>query len=558
MNRPHRAFRAGLALLLFAPLVAAAPRAWLDRGTVQAGESVTLNVEVAGSSAEAPDFAPLATDFRVLGTQSSRQISLVSGRRTAKTLWAVGLEPLRQGRIHIPALQVGAEATAPLELVVEAAEAGTVRPRGDVFIEVHADPPDPYVQQQVRYTVKLYSAQDLTDGNLSEPVADGLVVRRLGQGQDTSFFASVGGRRYRVYERHYALTPERSGTIEVAPLAFQGSALAGGDPTGFFNRGRRLSATSEAVSLRVRPRPPAAPAGAWLPAASLQLEDQEPLPTELHVGDPLTRVVALKAQGLAFEQLPELAPAAPAGADIYPGKAETRTRDDGEWLLGERVQKFAFVAGRAGTLVLPEIRLGWWDTRADRPATAVLPARTIRVLPAVGGGAPADAATGGAVMPAAAMPAEAPRSLRLWQALAGAGFLLWLVTLGLWRWRRVAPARVAAAAGHPTTAAARAEFLRACSLGDLASAEHALVRWARSTHPDIWNVGDIAGIVVDPRQRQALVDLQRVRYAGAAAGGLAGQLGVAFRHGPAWPPEASPATASPLPPLYPERGAGRG
>ncbi|MBN8728002.1 MAG: protein BatD [Xanthomonadales bacterium] len=560
MNRWHCSWLAALALLLIAPALGAAPRAWLDRNTVEAGESVTLNVEVEGASAAAPDFSPLEADFRVLGTQSSRQVSLVSGRATAKTLWAVGLEPRRQGRIQLPALRVGTEQTAALELEVRAAaDASVAGARGDVFIEVRAEPPDPYVQQQVRYTVKLYSAQDLTDGNLSEPAADGLVVRRLGQGQDTSFFATVGGRRYRVYERHYALTPERSGRIEIGPLTFQGSALAGGDPTGFFNRGRRLSAASDAVSLQVRPRPANAPAGAWLPAASLQLQDEEPLPAELHVGDPVTRVVRLKAQGLAFEQLPELAPTAPAGAEIYPDKADTRTRDDGEWLQGERVQKFAFVPGRAGTLVLPEIRVDWWNTSADRPAVAVLPARTVRVLPAASGAPPApDAAAGRpAATVAESAPARPATAVRIWRALAAAAFLLWLATLWLWRWRRAAPPRQAAAGPDPAPGAARADFLRACSLGDLAAAEHALVRWAGATRQDLRNAGELAAIVTDPRQQQALAELQRVRYAGAAADGLAGRLADAFRQGPAWP-AAAPTAASPLPPLYPERGAPRG
>jgi len=556
MNRLHP-WLLVLAVLVLVPIAHAAPRAWLDRGTVEIGESVTLNVEVEGSGADAPDFSPLEADFRVLGTQSSRQVSLVSGRATAKTLWAVGLEPRRQGTIGIPALRVGSESTAPLRLEVRSATgAATAGARGDVFIEVRAEPPDPYVQQQVRYTVKLYSAQDLTDGNLAEPEAEGVVVRRLGQGQDTSFFATVGGRRYRVYERHYALTPERSGSVEIAPLAFQGSALVGGDPTGFFNRGRRLSAVSEAVTLQVRPRPATAPAGAWLPAASLQLQDQEPVAGEVHVGEPITRVVRLRAQGLAFEQLPELALPAPAGSEIYPDKAETRTRDDGEWLHGERVRKFAVVPGAAGQLELPEMRIGWWDTTTDRPAVAVLPARTIRVLPAAGGDArpPRGGVAGSAADAALAVaPGPADRSLRLWQAMAAVAFLLWLGTLALWRWRRPRRAQPVATGDHPATSSARADFLRACSLGDLAAAEHALCRWAHGKRPDVRTTGSLAAIVVDPRQVQALVDLERARYAGADSAGLAGRLAEAFRQGPAWPAEPGPAAISPLAPLYPER-----
>src|SRR5690606_34517466 len=152
--------------------------------------------------------------------------------------------------------------TAPLQLTVLSQPAGTQGRAGDdVFLEVDAQPDAPYVQQQVRYTVKLYYAFDLTDGNLAEPQAEGLAAQRLGQ--DKSYAATVGARRYHVIERHYALTPERSGLIEIPSLTFRGSALDVGDPTGFFSRGRAVSARSDAVPLNVKPRPAEWSGAAW-------------------------------------------------------------------------------------------------------------------------------------------------------------------------------------------------------------------------------------------------------------------------------------------------------
>ncbi len=83
------------------------------------------------------------------------------------------------------------------------------------------------------------------------------------------------------------------------------------------------------------------------------LKDDSELPTEIRVGDPVTRTIRLQAQGLGFEQLPELNLTAPEGAEIYPDKPDTRTRDDGTWLYGERVRKFAFVPTKPGTLTIP-------------------------------------------------------------------------------------------------------------------------------------------------------------------------------------------------------------
>ncbi|HET7923437.1 MAG TPA: BatD family protein, partial [Rhodanobacteraceae bacterium] len=386
---------AWIVLVALAPARADAPsvRAWLDRDTMHLGETVTLNVEANGTTADQPDFSALSQDFNLLGTQSSQQVSLVNGSSTTKVVWAVGLEPKHAGRIAIPALAVGAAKTSPLSLSVLAQPAGAEgKPGDDVFLEVTAEPLAPYVQQQVRYTVKLYFSFGLTDGNLSEPQADGVVVQRLGQ--DKSYLATIGERRYHVMERHYALTPEKSGTLNLPALVFRGNTLDAADPTGFFSRPRTISARSDAVQLNVKPKPATWPASApWLPAQSMLLKDDTELPNEIHVGDPVTRTIRMQAQGLGFEQLPELEIAAPAGAEIYPDKADTRTRDDGTWLYGERVRKFAFVPTRPGTLTIPGISVHWWDTAHDRAETTELAAHTLTVLPAAGGKSTAPSST---------------------------------------------------------------------------------------------------------------------------------------------------------------------
>lgn len=547
---------------------APAVRAWLDRDTVQVGETVTLNVEAQAGVGAQPDFSALKQDFNLLGTQSSQQISIVNGASQSKTLWAVGLEPKHEGRIEIPSFSVGKASTAPLQLTVLAQQA---RPQGkagdDVFLETSAEPLAPYVQQQVRYTVKLYYAFDLTDGNLNEPQADGVAVQRLGQ--DKSYIATIGARRYHVVERHYALTPERSGTVEIPALMFRGNALDAGDPTGFFSRGRAVGARSETVQLNVKPKPAEWTDAAWLPAASMLLKDEGELPSEVRVGDPVTRTIRLQAQGLGYEQLPELALAAPSGAEIYPDKTDTRTRDDGEWLYGERVRKFAFVPNRPGTLTIPGLKLRWWNTAQDRAETAELPSRTITVLPAAAGAASSPAPAAGAAPAASerAAPAIAPASsgvppspfasasARLWQMLAALGFALWLLTLALWwRSRRRAAPVAAASAASLDASAQRAEFLRSCSLGEFAGAERALIAWARRERPDVRNLGELAARLEQGAQREALADLQRVRYAGGATQGLAMRLQTAFKNGLAWNDRAvrrSPEAA--LPALYPER-----
>jgi hypothetical protein len=553
-------------LLVCLPIAAhAAPgaRAWLDRDTMQLGETVTLNVEVADGSSTEPDFSVLLQDFKSLGTQSSRQFSMTNGQATAKTVWAIGLEPKHAGTLAIPAFMIGAAATTPLSLTVLPTQTGAQGKPGDsVFVEVSAEPLSPYVQQQVHYTVKLYYAVDLTEGALDEPSAAGVVVQKLGR--DKQYNTAVGERRYHVLERHYALIPEQSGPLTMPVLGFRGSALDTSDPTGFFRRGRAISARSDAIELSVRAKPASWGAAAWLPAASLSVTDESELPGEVTVGEPVTRTIRLRAQGLGFEQLPELDLKAPPGTEIYPDKPDTQTRDDGNWLYGERTRKFAIVPTRPGTLSLPAIEVQWWDTNHDRLETTVLAAREITVLPAAGAPNPPAA---GVASPQAAAPAsgtvstsviypsgEVDGNARLWRSLAIAAAALWLITLALWwRSRRGISDAVRSLALPPAgTSPGRSLFLRACALGDLAAAERALVGWARSERPELRNLGEVIANLGDDEQRTILAELERVRYAGAVADGLGARLGRAFRDGLKWVAGTSDAgVASPLPALYP-------
>ena len=436
-----------------------------------------------------------------------------------------------------------------------------------------ADPRAPYVQQQVRLSVKLYFALNLTDGSLEDPQADGLVVKKLGQ--DANYAADVGGRHYRVLERHYALLPEKSGATAVPQIAFRGHAVDPSDINSFFSRGRSIGARSDAITLDVRPRPVASGNDAWLPAHSVTLSaDGIDAAKAARVGEPLTLTLHLKAQGLGFEQLPELALPKIDGADVYPDKTTTQNRDDGEWLFGERERKFAIVPNRAGTLNLPAISIGWWDTAHDRAEVAEVPALTLNVEPAAGVANPladgaAKNASGVAAVEAGKNPPAAAKispsifadqgaEADLWRRLAFFALALWAVTLMAWiawlvRQRRGAQSDKPAQAMPDTAAAARAAFRSACKNADLPAAARALLAWGQSIDPQVRNLGDLARHVNDTNQAAAIIAVDRALYGLGEVNGMTARLAAAFGNGPNLAPSQASVSTSPLPTLYPAR-----
>jgi hypothetical protein len=533
----------------------AAPRAWLDRDTVRLGETVTLNVETDARGGSEPDFSQLERSFRRLGTSSSTQLSYVNGRQSARTLWAVALEPLQEGVIGIPALVVGSERTEPLQLtVLPMPQGGSAAAGDDVFLEISALPAAPYVQQQVRYTVRLYYAVSLLEGQLEEPLVAGAPIRRLGQ--DVQYQTNLSNRRYHVVERRYALVPEASGTLEIPGPQFRGRALRSGGYGSLLNPNSMLAARGNAITLEVRPRP-AAGGDPWLPAQSLQLLDESgALPAQVQVGEPLTLALRLSAQGLSAEQLPELQLPAIPGAQVYPDQEATQTRDDGEWLRGERVRKFAVVPERAGRLEIPAVTLRWWNVSTDSAETAQLAARTIEVVAAPG--TQADVPAGEDAAPAEADGNDAEQSApsgttdRPWVIAAVIFAVLWLATLAMLLVRRRARALAPAAApAAPRRAQWGGDWKAALHARDAAAAARALVDAGQQRDPACRSLDQVVAQLGDPSQQTAVRALERVLYRAEPDAAVWPRLREAFARGPRWRERvATAASDAELPPLY--------
>lgn len=517
-------------------------RAWLDRNAIAPGEAVTLNIET-DQPGSAPDYTPLREAF----TLGPPYRSPATGNRT---LFGIALTPRREGAVDIPALQVGAERTAPQKLSVSAAHASAPVPRGDVFLESRVDDPAPYVQQSLGLTVRLYYATPLLSGELAQDAPDGASLQRIGD--DVQSSREIGGRRYHVVERRYLLVPERSGPLALPPARFRGQG-AGGFFDDFFGTDRSLSAQGAAQTLQVRPQPDGAPQP-WLPLRDLKLE-YGARPDRARAGEAVEIVVEAVAQGATAAQFPEIPAPQVEGAQVFADRAETTERfvDGGPQLTV--VRRFSVVPLRPGPLRVPGTRLAWWDVAAASAQVASLPDLSLEVAPGVGGASPAaPAATTPAPQTASpatiALPADGTLPGSPWFRVAVAFALLWLATLAWLLWRKRDSGRPVVAAGERDRPAvpSMADLRRLLDAGSFDEVVGLLQRMA------VPAAADLDGVIArldDPSQRDALDAMRRALWAGQGEPSAArAALRAAFRDGPRWraPAVVDPA---PLPPLYP-------
>ena len=396
-----------LLVLASGPARASGLSAELDRTRIGADETLSLHLVADGDLKGEPDFSPLEKDFDILGQSTGTSMSIVNGTVSHTQEWTLALAPRRTGRLTVPAIRLGGAQSQPIQVEVgtgnQAAPAGASKP---VFVDTRVETKDPYVQQGFTYRVRALYREQPRRATLTNPEAEGAILEQAGE--DKSYAEMVDGQRYSVIERTFRVIPQRSGPLTirgprldaVLPAARQGprrSPFADFDDSfggpmfqGFPNladlgAGRRVVERGPDRTVEVRPQP-SGTGTTWLPAESVTLTDEwTPAPPRFRVGEPITRTLVITAQGPTGVQLPTLDPGAPDGVKVYPEPPKIEDLPGNAAPSALKTLKIALVPTRAGPLTLPEIRLPWWDTVADKPRVAVIPQRTVQVAPAADG-----------------------------------------------------------------------------------------------------------------------------------------------------------------------------
>jgi hypothetical protein len=359
----------------------------LDTNPVMSNESIVLTV-IADDNVDrdALDTSSLLTNFIVARTEVSSQTSMVNFKTSRTTRWQIVLIPRGVGKLTIPALTIDGHQSQPINVqVVEQGSAGSAQQQ-DVFISAELSSNDIYVQQLVTLTIKLHVGVQLQRGSLTEPTLTGATIEQVGKDQENE--GIVNGKRYRIIERTYAITPEHSGELTLVTPMFSGDVMVQSKRrSGFLSFGetKPINVLGDKLTLKVRPIPDSFPIdvnNSWLPSELLTLHQEwQPDPDEFKVGEPITRTITLTAAGLGKAQLPKIIMNAPTGLKVYPDQAELHSNLTKERLISQKRQNFALVASNSGEFVLPKITIAWWNTITNKYQQAILPEQTITVKP---------------------------------------------------------------------------------------------------------------------------------------------------------------------------------
>jgi len=469
-----------LGLLLTHSVMALQITATVDKNPVIANESFILEVVADDDvNTNALDTSVLMKDFIVGRTSVSSQTNMINFKTTRTTRWSTVLIARKPGTYVIPALTVEGTKSAPITLEVLSASDSSMGRQQDIFITTDVSAKEVYVQQQLTLTVKLHFAAELKRGSLSEPILENANISQIGKDQETD--SIINGRRFRVIERTYAISPQQSGDLILKPPVFSGEIMVQSRRhSNFLSFGetKPVSVVGDEIPLTVRPIP-ASYQGQWLPSELLTLHQEwQPEKSAFKVGEPITRTITLTAAGLSEEQLPSLQMSMPPGLKIYPDQAELHTGINSTRLVSQKVQNFAIVASRPGTYQLPEMTIPWWNTVTNKYQQAIIPGEEIVIQ------AGAEASQTGLVPPPSIgqslQPAPATVIVKETSWLQWLFLALWLLTSLAWMlsaYRNKAPSAKQRRESRPVNDAYLA-LMSACKQHQGEQALSLLVPWA--------------------------------------------------------------------------------
>lgn len=475
------------ALLALAPAIGAETdvRAEIDRQEISVDETVTLSIIVNKMLFSGqPDPAPLQRDFRIINTQESSRTNIVNGEVDSSRQWDYILAPRREGELTIPALEVGKYRTNPITVTVNRAPERQDRGSDGFFIESDVTPRSAYLQSELAYTVKIYTAVNFLDANLEPPAIDDAIVETH---DDRKYRTLIDGRYYQVIERNYSIFPQSSGTLTIPPLIFQ--ARVEGYRSSLLDPGKLVVKRTRGHRVEVKPPPENFRGRGWLPARNLSIAEQwSDDPGQLTVGDSITRTLTVQADGVLGSQLPELPASPPSGAKLYPDQPKIDNRKREGRITGVRTESLAVLPTEPGEIVLPEIRIPWWNIETGRREVAVIPEARLSVKPA------AAQSTGGGAQPERAAANRRAPSGAADTGTAVGGPLLWtLLTLNLlllatsiafaaawYRNRRTAAAPPPAETRPPSEAKCFEALRDACRRGERADIRRRLLDWGHA------------------------------------------------------------------------------
>ena len=368
------------------PAVAATQAtASISSNTIYLGDTFYLTVQVDDTGSEYQlDTSQLSDDFNVGSPSRSQQTSYINGDFTQQTTWTVSLQAKSVGKLTIPALTLDDLTTQAIPIEVKQPGKQQQSTSSDtIFIENTINKDSVYIDQPVIVDTKIFVSENVTNGDIQPPTLNDASIEPIDVDQQQSQVIR-NGLRYRVFHYQYKVTPSVAGDVSITSPLLTGSVRQVTRVNGWQDRVKTtpINIRGNNLSLTVKSMP-AGLKGGWLISEDVRLIENNDLQAEQHfVGEPITRSISLQVASIALEKMPEIDLNYDKSLRVYPDQDDLKQGTINGLIYSQRTISHAIIANKSGELVLPEIKVAWWNSKTEKQEYATLPAQTLTINPA--------------------------------------------------------------------------------------------------------------------------------------------------------------------------------
>ena len=358
----------------------------VNSNSVFLGDTFILTVDVNDTGSDYQlDTSQLNDNFVVGRPSRSQQTSYINGDFTQQITWTMRLQAKKLGELTIPAFTIGDVTTQAIKIDVKKPGKQQQSTANDtLFIENTINKNSVYIDQPIILETKIYVAENISNADVQPPTLEGASIEKVDSDQAQTQTVR-NGLRYQVFTYQYTITPSISGEVTITSPLLTGTVQKIEQVNSYQQRrvAKAVNIRGNNSELTVKEMP-ANFKGDWLISEDVRLIENNDLQSkEYFVGDPITRSISLQVASIALDKMPEIKLNYDNSLRYYPDKDDLKQGTINDILYSQRTITHAIIANKSGKLILPEIKVAWWNSKTEKQEFTILPAQTLTIKPAL-------------------------------------------------------------------------------------------------------------------------------------------------------------------------------
>ncbi|MCB0309272.1 MAG: BatD family protein, partial [Bdellovibrionales bacterium] len=197
----------------------------VDQNTITLGESLSLQVKVAGSRDSTEPVISNMDNFEIESSGTSSQIQIINGTTTVSKVFQYMATPKKEGVFQIgPAvIEVSGVKFQSRAVNITVSKSPTHQKDAPYRVKAFVDNSSPFVHEQIVYVFQFLTRVQLANAKLDAPKFSDFWKEDLGK--EREYQMTDQGISWSVTEVRYALFPNRAGILKIEPTVLSAAVV---------------------------------------------------------------------------------------------------------------------------------------------------------------------------------------------------------------------------------------------------------------------------------------------------------------------------------------------